>query len=254
MATIVSTLRYIIFMSMSSKDWITEAKFLVHDRGNIVDSSMKLLYRPASRRSLAGRTTTLCRSRLHPPSQGLKNLAPGNGLIKLWNTGNTLPNYFFNTWIIIRCVGWMQGWCVPDRCVPDRKFLDVAPLEQSVPWILCPWPMCPDPGPRSVSRYRGLSRPPAPNGSVGRLAGFAYAPDQVYLLAPLRRMHTRPTHRTPPLRSAKARGSWKSGVALLNQIKGMGWFGQGQISQGTLCPRDATFTNFKSGTHRSGMD
>ncbi len=41
-----------------------------------------------------------------------------------------------------------QGWCVPDRCVPDRKFLDVAPLEQSVPWILCPWRMCPNPGPR----------------------------------------------------------------------------------------------------------
>jgi len=40
----------------------------------------------------------------------------------------------------------MQGWCVPDRCVPDRKFLDVAPLEQNVPWILCPWPMCPVPG------------------------------------------------------------------------------------------------------------
>jgi hypothetical protein len=74
----------------------------------------------------------------------------------------------------------MQGWCVPDRCVPDRKFLDVAPLEQSVPWILCPWPMCPDPGSRSVGRYRGLGRPPAPNGSVGRLAGLAYAPDQVY--------------------------------------------------------------------------
>jgi hypothetical protein len=47
-------------------------------------------------------------------------------------------------------------------------------------------------------------------------------------LAPLRQMHARPTHRTPPLRSAKACGSWKSGVASLNQIKGMGWFGQGQ--------------------------
>ncbi len=73
-------------------------------------------------------------------------------------------------------------------------------------------------------------------------------------LAPLRRMHARPTHRTPPLRSAKARGSWKSGVASLNQIKGMGWFGQGQNSQGTLCPRDATSKNFRSRTHRSGMD
>jgi hypothetical protein len=73
-------------------------------------------------------------------------------------------------------------------------------------------------------------------------------------LAPLRRMHARPTHRTPLLRSAKAHGSWESGVASLNQIKGMGWFGQGQISQGTLCPRDAKSKNFRSGTHRSGMD
>jgi hypothetical protein len=37
-------------------------------------------------------------------------------------------------------------------------------------------------------------------------------------LAPLRRMHARPTHRTAPLRSAEARVSWKSGVALLQQI------------------------------------
>jgi hypothetical protein len=51
----------------------------------------------------------------------------------------------------------MQGWCVPDRCVPDRKFLDVAPLNQSVPWILCPWPMCPDPGPREA--WNSLRRP-----------------------------------------------------------------------------------------------
>ncbi len=35
---------------------------------------------------------------------------------------------------------------------------------------------------------------------------------------------------------------------------GMGWFGQGQNSQGTLCPRNATSKNFRSGTHRSGTD
>ncbi len=56
--------------------------------------------------------------------------------------------------------GGMQGWCVPDRWVPDKKFLDVAPLEQSVPWIFCPWPMCPDPGPRQewnlLRQPRGL--------------------------------------------------------------------------------------------------
>ena len=133
--------------------------------------------------------------------------------------------------------GWektMQGWCVP-----DRKFLDVAPLKQSVPWILCP-----DHGPRSVDRYRGLGRPPAPNESVGRLAGFAYAPDQVYWIGALP-SDARSAH--IPLRSAKARGSWKSGVASLNQIKGMGWFSQGHNRQGTLCPRDATSKNFPVG-------
>jgi hypothetical protein len=66
-------------------------------------------------------------------------------------------------------------------------------------------------------------------------------------LVPLRLMHARPTHRPPPLLSAKARGSWKSGVAPLNQIKRMGWFGQGQNSQGTLCPRVATSKNFGRG-------
>ncbi|MFN9907101.1 MAG: hypothetical protein ACK56F_13445, partial [bacterium] len=37
-------------------------------------------------------------------------------------------------------------------------------------------------------------------------------------LAPLRRMHARPTHRTPLLRSANAPNIWKLGVASLNQI------------------------------------
>ncbi len=53
-------------------------------------------------------------------------------------------------WIFCDFLARMQGWCVPDHSVPDRKFLDVAPLEQSVPWILCPWQMCPDPGPRQA--------------------------------------------------------------------------------------------------------
>ncbi len=63
-------------------------------------------------------------------------------------------------------------------------------------------------------------------------------------LAPLRRMQARLTHRTPPLRSAKARGSWKSGVASLNQIKGMGFFflvrgniAKGHFVQGLQHPR-----------------
>jgi hypothetical protein len=118
------------------------------------------------------------------------------------------------------------GYCAPDRCVPTLGHAPSAAIAASVglrhlmdQWGV--WPASPTP----LTRFIGL--------------------------APLRRMHARPTHRTPLLRSAKARGSWKSGVASLNQIKGMGWFGQGQISQGTLCP---TSKNFRSGTHRSGMD
>ncbi|MFN9906179.1 MAG: hypothetical protein ACK56F_08660, partial [bacterium] len=52
------------------------------------------------------------------------------------------------------------GYCAPDRCVPT---LDRVKHGNS-----------------SVGRYRGLGRPPVTNGSVGRLAGFAYAPDQGY--------------------------------------------------------------------------
>ncbi len=52
--------------------------------------------------------------------------------------------------------------CAPDRCV---QTLDRVKH-----------------GTSSVGRYHGLGRPPAPNGSVGRLARFAYPPDQVYWL------------------------------------------------------------------------
>jgi len=40
---------------------------------------------------------------------------------------------------------------------------------------------------------------------------------------------------------------------LNNRYLGMGWFGQGHNSQETLCPRDATSKNFRSGTHRSNI-
>jgi hypothetical protein len=81
-------------------------------------------------------------------------------------------------------------YCVPDRCVPTLDRAPSAGLRRLMDqWGV--WPASPMP--------------------LARLIG----------LAPLRRMHARPTHRTPPLRSAKARGSWKSGVASLNQIKGM---------------------------------
>ncbi len=133
-----------------------------------------------------------------------------------------------NSWMFRPLNKASLGYCVPDRCVPTELAPSVT-IAASVglrrlmdQWGV--WPVSPTP----LTWFIGL--------------------------APLHRMHARPTHRTPPLRSAIARGSWKSGVASLNQIKGMGWFSQGQNSQGTLCARGATSKNFRSGTHRSRMD
>jgi hypothetical protein len=133
-----------------------------------------------------------------------------------------------NSWMLRPLNKASLEYCVPDRCVPTLDRAPLAAISASVglrrlmdQWGI--WPASPTP----LTRFIGL--------------------------APLRWMHSRPTHRTPLLHSAKARGSCKLGVASHNQIKGMGWFGQGQISQGTLCPRYATSKNFRSGTHRSGM-
>jgi hypothetical protein len=41
---------------------------------------------------------------------------------------------------------------------------------------------------------------------------------------------------------------------LKNLNLGMGWFGQGENSQGIFCPRDATSKHIRLGTHRSGTD
>jgi hypothetical protein len=70
-----------------------------------------------------------------------------------------------NSWMLRPLNKASLGHCVPDRCVPtlDRVKHAITLHQNS-----------------SVGRYRGLGRPPAPKGSVGRLAGFAYAPDQVY--------------------------------------------------------------------------
>jgi hypothetical protein len=137
-----------------------------------------------------------------------------------------------NSWMLSPLIKASLVYCVPDRCVPG---LDRIKHRTS-----------------SVGCYPSLGRPLAPNGSVGRLAGFAYAPEKVYWIIAPPSDACSPTPRTLPLRSAKACSSWKSGVASFNQNKGMGWFGQEQNSQGTLCPRDATSKNFRSGTHRSG--
>ena len=131
----------------------------------------------------------------------------------------------------------MQGWCIPERCVPDRKFLDVPPLNKVSLGYCAPDRCVPTldhikHGTSSVGRYCGLGRPPAPNGSVGRLAGFAYAPDQVYWLAPLRRMHARPTHR---IKSKGWDGSVRGKIAKGHFVQGMQHpriFGRGHIGRG----------------------
>jgi hypothetical protein len=136
-----------------------------------------------------------------------------------------------NSWMLRPLNKVSLGHCVPDRCVLTLKRVKH--------------------GTSSVGRYHGLGRPPAPNGSVGRLAGFAYAPDQVYWIgAPP--SDARSAHRFAALKRTVV-GSRVS-FAQANLNLGMGWFGQGQNSQGTLHPRDATSKNFQSGTHRSGMD
>ncbi len=141
-----------------------------------------------------------------------------------------------NSWMLLPLNKASLGYCVPVRC-------DVM-----WPWTASSMELAPSAAmAASVDLRRLMDQWSIWLASPTSLTGFIG-------LAPLRRMHVRPTHRTPPLRSAKARGSWKSDVASLNQNKGMRWFGQGQNSQGTLCPRDATSKNFRSGTHRSGMD
>ncbi len=133
-----------------------------------------------------------------------------------------------NSWMLRPLNKASLGYCVPDRCVPGLAPSAAIAASVGLRRLMNQWGVWPA-SPTPLTRFIGL--------------------------APLCRMHSRPTHRTPPHRSAKARGSWKSGVASLTQIKRMGWFGQGQNSQGTLCPtRDATSKNFRSGTHRSGMD
>ncbi len=117
-----------------------------------------------------------------------------------------------NSWTLRPWNKASLGHCVPDRCVPT---LDGVKH-----------------GTSSVDRYRGLGRPPAPNGSVGRLAGFAYAPDQVIGLSPLRRMHARPTHR---IKSKGWDGSVRGKIAKGHFVQGMQHpriFGWGHIGRG----------------------
>ncbi len=86
--------------------------------------------------------------------------------------------------------------CAPDQCVPT-----LVRVKHGTSSIVC---------------YSGLGRPPISGASGGPAS---LTPLTRFIgLSPLRQMHARPSHRTPPLCSAKAHDSGKSGVALLNQI------------------------------------
>ncbi len=81
-----------------------------------------------------------------------------------------------NSWMLRPLNKASLGYCAPDRCVPT---LDRVKH-----------------GTRSVGKYRVLRRPPAPNESVGRLAGLAYTPDQVYWISAPPMNARSATHRT----------------------------------------------------------
>jgi hypothetical protein len=129
----------------------------------------------------------------------------------------------------------------PSQIPPCQSF----PLQTLVivdAGLMCPRPMCPRPknswmlrplNKASLVSLTDVSRPwtassmeLAPFAAIAASVGLRLLMDQWGVwpalptpltrfieLAPLRRMNARPTHRTPPLRSAKARDSWKSGVA-----------------------------------------
>ena len=91
------------------------------------------------------------------------------------------------------------GYFAPDRCVPTLNRIKHGTCSVGLRHLMNQWGVWP-----ASPRFIGL--------------------------APLRRMHARPTHRTPPLRSAKAVGS----RVLLRSIKSKGWDGsvRGKIAKG----------------------
>jgi hypothetical protein len=124
-----------------------------------------------------------------------------------------------------RCDSWMI-----------RPLDDASPCDPSIPGLMCPRPMCPRPKilgccapwtkrPLDTVSLTEVSRPwntssmeLAPSAAIAASVDLRHLMDQWGVwpvsptpltrfieLAPLRRMHARPTHRTPPLRSAKAR-------------------------------------------------
>ena len=91
-----------------------------------------------------------------------------------------------NSWMLHPLNKASLGYSALDRCVPTLDRIKHETCSVGLRHLIDQWGVWPA-SPMPLTRFIGL--------------------------APLRRMHARPTHRTPPLRSAKARGSWKSGVA-----------------------------------------
>jgi hypothetical protein len=97
------------------------------------------------------------------------------------------------------------GYCVPDRCVPTLDRVKHGTSFVGLRHLLNQWGVWPA-SPTPLTRFIGL--------------------------APLRRMHARPTHRTPPL-SALKRAAVGSRVSL-RSIQPKGWDGsvRGKIAKG----------------------
>jgi hypothetical protein len=156
-------------------------------------------------------------------------------------------DYYFSHYTLPNTEIKMQGWYVPDWCVPERKFLDVAPLELSVPCL------CLFKGGLRVY-YDDLSRPWT--ASSMKLAPSASGTEWISGASGRLRLRTWPglLNCTLSPHIELYRLEVRCRFAQSNMNLGMGWFGKGQNSQGTLCPRDATSKNFRLGTYRSGTD
>ncbi len=118
-----------------------------------------------------------------------------------WCRGDVSPtdvSLTVSSWMLRPLNKASLGYFAPDRCVPTwtASCMELAPSAAIMASV----------GLRHLMDQWGVW--PASPTPLIRFIG----------LAPLRRMHAWPTHRTPPLRSTKARGSWKSGVASLNPI------------------------------------
>jgi hypothetical protein len=115
------------------------------------------------------------------------------------------------------------GCCAPGT---KRPLYIVSLTDVSRPWTASRMELAPS------AAIAASVKPPAPNGSVVRLAGFAYAPDQVYWIGAPPSDARWPTHR---IKSKGWDGSVRGKISKGHFIQGMQHpriFGRGHISRG----------------------